>query len=718
MQPIHLAFLWHQHQPFYKDRVEGRYVLPWVRLHAIKDYIGMLLVLREWPGIRCTINLVPSLIVQIQDYADGAAEDDALRMTRYSAADLSEEDCGYILRHFFAGNPDRLIRGIRRYNELFEQRNAAIKNKTSPAKAFSTQDYRDMQVWATLSWFHPLVVESDAVLTALWSKGRDFSEADKAAMLERQDHTIRRVLPLHAELSDTGQIELSTTPFYHPILPLLCNPESAREALPDLPMPERRSDFAPDAREQVQRAMTLHKKVLGHPPLGLWPSEGSVGMDMLPAIRGCGFRWIATDEGILGRSADVDLSRNESGILNSPDALYQPYALPGDDLPAIVFRDRALSDAIGFDYHRGDPEPGAENFVWRVQESAQRCTGGPRLVSVILDGENPWDYYGKAGLTFLRALYSRIEACPEIVTTRLSDFVEQHPPEQSLERLAAGSWIHSNFAIWIGEAEDRAAWSLLAEARDAVAARAEQSPPLAPDLLARAWEQIYIAEGSDWCWWFGSHNTSAQDYLFDRLFRSHLANAYSLIGKPPPPALAHPIGKPDSPIAVTPPGRWLAVVVNGRIDDSNEWDGAGHLHAGQAGSSMHRAAEPMVTDLYYGVSADTFWLRMDTGGPFPDRVDEPTSMTVHLSSPQSFSMVSEALSVPHPAFRILDAQGGEVGRPSAARADVLEIGCPLNLLAASPEDEIQFSVEITRAGALIQRLPNDGVVVVRNPASR
>jgi len=547
MQPLHLAFLWHQHQPFYKDLVKDRYVLPWVRLHAIKDYIGMLLVLREFSSeMRCTINLVPSLIIQIQEYAQGKAEDESLRLTRKPAADLDEDEYRYVLEHFFAGHPDRLIRVFPDYNELFQRRNTGIRDSTSTPRIFSQDDLRDIQVWSTLAWFHPLVVESDDVLKALRQKGKDFTEADKTTMLERQDAVIRRVLPLHRELADAGQIEISTTPFYHPILPLLCNMESAREAMPDVPMPDKRSDFAPDAEVQLTRAVELHTRVFGRPPTGLWPSEGSVGMDLLPLLQGHGLRWIATDEQILARSTEVKLSRDTSAVLEQPDDLYQPYALPGDgDLPAIVFRDRALSDAIGFEYHHGDPAVGAENFVRRLHESARRCTAGPRLVSVILDGENPWDYYGQAGLTFLRELYARITQSREITTVRLTDYLLEHPPSRQLPRLAAGSWINADLAIWVGSKEDRAAWSLLAEAREAVKRRTDRPPPLDPDTAARAWEHIYIAEGSDWCWWFGGDHTTEQDYLFDALFRAHLANAYSLIGERPPDSLARPIGKPD-----------------------------------------------------------------------------------------------------------------------------------------------------------------------------
>ena len=718
MQPLHLAFLWHQHQPSYKDLLKGRYVLPWVRLHAVKDYIGMLLVLKEFPEIRCTINLVPSLLVQIQDYADGRAEDEALRLTRKPADDLDETDRRYLLEQFFAGNPERLIRVFPRYNDLFERRTGALRNGTPAERVFSEGELRDLQVWSTLAWFHPLIIKSDPTLKSLREKSRDFTESDKAAMLERQDEVIRRVLPLHRELAEAGQIEISTTPFYHPILPLLCNMESAREALPELPMPEKRSDFRPDAEVHIRRAVEYHNEVFGHPPTGMWPSEGSVSMDMLPFLDGRGFRWIATDEQILARSMEVNLSRDATAVLHAPDDLYQPYALSGGDLPAVIFRDRVLSDAIGFEYHHGDAAAGAQDFTRRVEESARRCNDKPRLVTVALDGENPWDYYGEAGLTFLRALYTQLARSDAIITTRLTDYLSDHPPERQLPRLAAGSWINADFAVWIGQAEDRAAWSLLAEARETVARREAEQPPLDPETVRRAWEHIYIAEGSDWCWWFGTDRTSDQDYLFDGLFRSHLANAYTLIGEPPPAALAHPIGKPDRRAPSTRPSGALEVTIDGRETVPSEWASAGYCAIGEPASTMQRAQSGLLVGLHYGFRADGFLLRLDAAGPFRESVPKGAEVVIRFKGPRVVSLHCGSPASDRPVVRVLDAEGRPVAAMvEVAAGDILELGCPLSLLAAGAGNEIEFFVEVVLADAETQRFPHQGTIRAPVPAS-
>jgi len=719
MAPIHLAFLWHQHQPLYKDLVRGRYVLPWVRLHAIKDYIGMLLVLREFPEIRATINLVPSLIIQIEEYAAGVAEDDALRLTRKPADALDEADRRYVLEHFFAGNPDRLIRIFPRYHELFELRNQGLQDAARARGLLSAGALRDIQVWSTLAWFHPLVVENDGVLGELRDKGRDFTEEDKGAMLERQDEVIRRVLPLHRELSESGQIEISTTPFYHPILPLLCNMESAREAMPDVPMPERRSDLRPDAEAQVSRAIELHQRVFGRPPTGMWPAEGSVGMNILPLLEGRGLRWIATDEQILARSTDSNLARDENAVLHSPDDLYQPYALPGEgDLPAVVFRDRVLADAIGFEYHHGEPQAGAENLAWRIREAAHRCGDGPRLVTVALDGENPWDYYGQAGLTFLRELYGRLVREQEIVTTRLTDYVLEHPPEKRLPRLAAGSWINANFAIWIGAEEDRTAWAMLAEAREALRRRLNRDPQLDEKAIAEAWEHVYIAEGSDWFWWLGEEHTSEQDYMFDELFRAYVANIYHLIGEAPPESLTRPIGKPTRPTAYTQPRGLMQVTFDGRPSDDLEWAAAGRHSVAAEGAAMRRAEGGLIRELYYGFSADSLLLRLDGAGRFRDQISGEERLAVRFRRPKQFNLVGDSLSEGKPGLNLLDADGNSLAEISALAVEqILELGCPLGLLAAEPGNEIEFFVEIVRAGATVQRVPNSGAITATVPAA-
>ena len=716
MQPIHLAFLWHQHQPFYKNLVTGKYLLPWVRLHAIKDYLGMLLVLQEFPDIRCTINVVPSLWVQIEEYAAGEADDDGLRLTRKPAADLDDADQRYLLENLFLCNPARLINPFPRFSELYQLRNAAAKDTAQAAALHRPDALRDLQVWGTLAWFHPLAVESDPVLSALRRKGRDFTEDDKAAMLRSQHDLIRRVIPLHKKLAEAGQIEISTSPFYHPILPLLCDMESAREAMPHVPMPERRSDMRRDAEIHVQRAVAHHTKLFGRPPRGMWPAEGSVSEEIIPLLQKHGIRWLATDEGILAHSTAARLERDHDGDLITLDDLGQAYRAPGDDhAPAILFRDRVLSDAIGFQYHHGDPAAGAEHFVARLHKLAARRTPGPRVIPVFLDGENPWDHYDNAGLTFLRELYTRLSRDRIIRTTTISDYLADHPPKQQLQRLFAGSWINSDFHVWIGDQEDRRAWSLLADARETVL-RKFGPPGDDNSTHARlAWEEILIAEGSDWFWWFGADRTSDQDYMFDALFRAHLTNAYTHLGQPAPPALEQPVSGPRRAAPWTNPSHTPNITLDGNVSPENEWLAAGQYAVAREAAAMLSSDETTIRQLFFGFDREHFLLRLDGSlWNSPDRHD--ISVILQFQTPWPMRVISEELGGPAPVARIINERGEEFQRlHSLAAKSVFELACPLIPLAAKPGIRVDFHVEIHRGDLLLQRIPQTGVISATVP---
>jgi len=715
MRQIHLAFLWHQHQPFYKNLVTGNYLLPWVRLHAIKDYVGMLLVLKEFPDIRCTINLVPSLLVQIEEYAAGEALDDTLRLTRKPAEDLDEADRRYILDNFFHCNPARLIDPFPAFRRLYDMRNDILKHPRKAGELLNAGALRDIQVWATLAWFHPLVVEQDPALAALRDKARDFSEDDKSVMLSRQDAVIRQVIPLHKEMADAGQIEISTTPFYHPILPLLCDMECAREAMPNVPMPERRSDMRPDAETQVRRAVEYHARLFGKPPEGMWPAEGSVSEDIIPIIRQHGIRWIATDEGILANSVATRLDRDDAGDLLIPDDLYRPYRLPGEgDTPAILFRDHVLADAIGFQYHHGEPAAGAEHFVARLRKLAGRVQNHPAVVPVFLDGENPWDYYDNAGLTFLRDLYSRLSKADDIRTTTIGDYVRLNPPGERLDRLFAGSWIHSNFSIWIGAEEDRKAWSLVADARETLVRKTGLPTPDAPPQTRRAWEEIYIAEGSDWFWWFGPDRQSDQDYLFDALFRAHVSNVYTLIGEKPPPELERPVAGAARAAPSSSPAGILHVTIDGRTSDP-EWVTAGQYAVAGEAAAMRRSEEPPVRLLFFGFDSDNFLLRLD-GDIWRTAALDRVRVLLQFQTPWPMRVFIEGLSERTPAVRIINEHGDEFQRVNTAVVrDFLEIACPRTPLAAGPGDKVQFYVEVFSDGASIQRIPETGLIEAEAP---
>ena len=501
-----VAFLWHMHQPFYKDLVRQCYVMPWAYLHGTKDYLGMPALLEEFPSVHQTFNLVPSLLLQLEEYASGTARDESLELAFKPASQITGEDRRLILERFFPVPVRTMLQPFPRYFELYERRNDPSRHHE-----FSEQDIRDIQVWWTLVW-----MDHDRRPKDLVEKGRNFSENDKGALRRLVQETIQNIIPEYRRMQDRGTIEISTTPFYHPILPILIDSRVDDGNVPvvvNLPY---------DAREQLARSLAFMKERFGITPQGLWPSEGSVSNDVALLAASLGFRWMATDEGILAKSC-VDLS------FNNRQRLYHPYRR-GDI--TIFFRDRTLSDLIGFQYMHAPAAEGAADLIRRFKDLPDGAH-----VLIALDGENPWDYYPNSGRDFLRRLFDGIQKDSSLEAVTLSEALDRIPSEK-LDWLAPGSWANANFHIWIGHPEDHQAWQWILRARKALMERKEFVPE---NKWSLAYEELLIAEGSDWMWWFGNDFSSDSDAIFDALFRQHIGNVFDLIGLPQPSGLDEPI---------------------------------------------------------------------------------------------------------------------------------------------------------------------------------
>jgi alpha-amylase/alpha-mannosidase (GH57 family) len=731
MADIALAFLWHQHQPYYPDDVSGENPMPWVRLHGVKDYYGMALHLLEYPEMRCTINLVPSLLLQLRAYTEHNASDRFLDVSRIPADGLSEDDCLFLLDHFFMANPDHMIRPFPRYAELYQRRAAGRNSARDALRRFQPRDLRDLQVWFNLTWVHPLAVEQDDCLRALRDKGRNFTEEDRDALLDKHLEILRRIIPLHKELADSGQIELTTTPYFHPILPLLFDKKLAREAMPEVRLPRYTGGYPEDAAVHVRRAIAEHERTFGHKPRGMWPAEGSVCQPMLPLLAQHGIRWIATDEEILSASTHGQVSRDGKGHVRHPEKLYQAYKVrEGEAELGIVFRDHALSDLIGFHYQRSDPDAAADNFMsclFGIGQSVQR--EGPALVSVILDGENCWEHYPGGGVAFLRALYQRCTSTPGVQPMKIGDYLERHPPADTLPRLFAGSWISHNFAIWIGHEEDNAAWDALHSTRQYLVRKTEPaalargkgsvantagSVTLSP--LERALEELYIAEGSDWFWWFGDDHSSAQDALFDYLFRKHLQNVYILLGDPPPPELGRPISRKAQRVHYTMPRAFLDIKIDGRYTFF-EWVAAGRYICQNERGTMAMASQGPLEELYFGFNLSLLLIRIDcvrsAKSALADfdvwRVGfvEPPGFEVRVSNPgrpdQRAELLRDGVLVP----------GVE---PTVGIDQIAELAIPFDALGLAVDQHLQFFVELLRDGQGFDRAPREGAIVLTRPS--
>jgi alpha-amylase/alpha-mannosidase (GH57 family) len=721
MHDVSLAFLWHQHQPYYPDDVAGENLMPWVRLHGTKDYWGMAKLLEQVPEMRCTINLVPSLLAQLSAYTDLGHVDTHQRVSRLPADGLSEEDLNYLLDNFFMVHPDHMIRPYKRYYELYRKRGLSIDTAERARKRFNKKDVLDLQCWANLAWFHPVAFELDANLAEFRKKGKNWTEKEKGWLLDRQMDLLREVVPLHRLLQQRGQIELTTTPFYHPILPLLWDKRLARRAMPDVVLPEFLEGYPEDAIEQVRRAVEFHERLFGQKPRGMWPSEGSVCQAMIPAVAEAGIQWIATDEEILSCSTDGWISRDGNGYLRNPEMLYRPWRVEeGGRQLQIIFRDHAMSDQIGFHYQRYAAEHAVSDFVGRL-EAIGNATGRnaghrPTLVSIVLDGENCWEYYPNGGVDFLRGLYRRIVQHARIKPVRLGDYLQQHPATDRLGHLFPASWIQHNFGIWIGHPECNRAWDLLFATRRHLA-RTTGAKSKPAEKIKRAWEELYIAEGSDWFWWFGDSHHSAQDTLFDRLFRKHLQNVYAVLDDQPPADLARPISQGYGHRLHSQPTGLLNVRVDGRRTYF-EWINAGR-HVCQAGrGTMSMAREGLLSDLYFGFDPERLLVRLDAhGGPFREKLAEVGPLRIVFFQPEGHEIVVSQPDRKEPIAQLYrnNVVVSESGAKAAADL-IFELSVPFRSLGVATSDPVHFYVELLRGDVPLERVPNEGAIETTVPS--
>jgi alpha-amylase/alpha-mannosidase (GH57 family) len=579
-----LCFLWHMHQPFYKDLWTGQYKLPWTCLHALKDYAGMVRVLGEFPGIRQTFNLVPSMVAQIAEYAAGTASDPFFECAAMPADSLTEAQRTFVMRYFFQANLDKVIRRYPRYLNLYERRR----------ERFSVRELRDLQVLSQLAWFDEDVLAQDDQLKDLIHRGRDFSLRDQDMITRKQREALAAVLPVYRDFAARGQIEISTTPFYHPILPLLCDSDIAAVSHPGLTLP-RRFQYPQDALTQLQRARAYTRDILGVSPVGLWPSEGSVSDEALAMAAGCGFTWAASDNGVLSRTLGQPAGCDET---------YQPYTWRqnGSEM-RMLFRDHYLSDLIGFEYSRMGAEEAADHFLNKIHENT---AGRDVLVPIILDGENAWEWYESNGRPFLRALYQRISDDPGLEASTVSEALARYPA-RPLDHVVPGSWINANFDIWIGAEEDNQAWDLLLDARLAYEKYAPDTMEVARLL---AYEELLIAEGSDWCWWYGPEHSSDNRPEFDELYREHLSNVYRALGLDPPARLTYPILRAQEGELDEPPSNPINVTLDGEVTSAFEWMGAGHFRPDPRSGAMHGGGA-VAREMFYGSDGKRLFVRLD-----------------------------------------------------------------------------------------------------------
>ncbi len=696
---ILISFLWHMHQPLYKDAISGSYMLPWVRLHGIKDYLDMALLVEEFHEIHQTFNLVPSLIEQINDYVEKGSSDLYLDYTLKEASMLNEEERIFILKNFFLANWENMIKPFPRYWELLNKRGlrTTLESLVEASRYFTDQEILDIQILFNLCWFDPYFRQNDDELKELVLKGRNYEEKDKIVILRKQKEILSKIIPTYYKLMENGLIEISVSPFYHPILPLLCNSQIAKESNPDIKLRCLPFSYKEDAEVQIKKSIRLYRETFGRDPKGMWPPEGSVSEEAVFLIAKEGINWIATDEGIIERSLPRDITGRGKEFF-----LYKPYIYEKEGLRInIIFRDRTISDLISFNYWKEDTNRAVDDLMGRIKKISSLTADytHPPLISIILDGENPWEYYRNDGRDFLVTLYRRLSSDKEIKCVTVSEALSIISHRGKLTRIYPGSWINSNFDIWIGHEEDQAAWDLIKRVRDMIVeSRMEEG--IDRGKIEEAWEEIFIAEGSDWFWWYGDEHQTELDREFDELFRSHLRKIYMILEKELPEDIFVPVIREDR---VCQPDRqmkgFISPVINGKVDSYFEWLEAAYYKVKGSGREIHQV-QKYIDAIYYGFNLEMMFIRIDPGLLWNNNLLDSGSLQISFLSPKKMrgTILRERI----------EFTNGNGGSSVVGFLNILEMAVPFNEIGARPGDEVRFFINMQRGPVDIEKWPKRG----------
>jgi alpha-amylase/alpha-mannosidase (GH57 family) len=710
---MNVVILWHMHQPYYVNPLTKKAMMPWVRLHAAKGYLDMIDLVTAQPDLRINFNFTPVLVRQILELVNREVQDEWENLSRKRAVDLDLQDRRHLLENFFKINWDTLIRPFPRYAELLAKRGAGYTTAKldSLVKTFSDADFRDLQLLYNLQWCGFSAFRRFPVLAEIKAKGRDFTEEDKITVLDIHRKILALVLPEYRAAQDRGQIEITTTPYFHPIMPLVYDTNIARRCQPQSPLPSTFS--APDdVRAQLRLAQELHEKVFGRRARGLWPSEGSVAPEIVPLMVEAGLEYFCTDEGNLFKSLKHDLAWMNREVDHVE--MFQGWRVrAGDSSIQALFRERPLSDFIGFDAARNETSKAVGHLMSHLRNIAAVAPTGRGVTPLILDGENAWEAFPDGGETFLTTFYRELASAPELRLRRIGDYFDEFPAQVETNSLHSGSWIRSDFDIWIGDPEENKGWEWLKETRHFLVERLATGQVPAERAM-EAWWEIYAAEGSDWFWWYGPDFTIDTDFLFDELFRCHLQNVYRILGIDPPAHLDVPICLPSDELGYTQPLHLLSPDLSGENEHFFDWLGAGSLDLTRQVTAMFQG-DRIGQKLYFGFGAGDFFLRLDLK-------TRPEAIIIRVLLPHPARVTLRQGATPGSLQMIYEAsEDGVVFTPTPVndlRANwgrSLCVSIPRPALGIEPDHEFAFFVQLLENGLQRERFPERGAIELKVP---
>lgn len=702
MGRIDVAFVWHMHQPWYLWPDSGRAALPFARLHASSAYYDMPWLLREFDDTRVTFNLVPSLVEQIQGYVRGEIADRAAELSRRDPDDLTLDDQRYLLTHMCGGHPGGAMAASARYGELSHKRGVDRKPETidRACRVFSEDEYLDLQVLFNLAWCGFALDNTSEIVSELRDKDRDFTADEKHALLEEMDRAVGLVIETYQKAVGEGRAELTCSPYYHPIMPLLANMDDAERRIPASQLPDHRWHEPDEARRQLRQGLQHHAEVFGQRPRGIWPSEGAISDEALRIIAEEGVGWAASDEEVLGATLD-------GNDRPAADDLYRPWRA-ADGRMSLIFRDHRLSDLIGFVYRDWTPKDAARDFISRLKSAGGAFSdhdSRPPLVSVVLDGENPWGWYRDAGEGFLRALYEGIEADDQLQTVTVSQHLDEFPADRELSSVFPGSWIDHSFRTWIGGREHRQAWDLLTGALEATRRHEGET-----EALERARRHLMIAEGSDWFWWYSENQHTLDADVFDALFRSQCAHVYEALGEEPPDAVEAPIYAEKISRLTREAAGPMTANIDGRITSYFEWQPAALMRTSGLASAMHRS-QYVVQEMYFGFDEQNLWMRIDTDRPAAESLCD-CKMEILFDGDVEHTITITGATDAHP----VEINGTLCEEAECAVDRIVEVRVPLARVEADLGATLKLAVVLGREGRVIERWPELGFLQVEVPS--
>ena len=542
-RPLNVVLCWHMHQPQYCDLISGSYQLPWSYLHATKDYIDMAAHLEAVPGARAVVNVAPVLLDLLSDYAgqvrgvlseNKPIRDPLLAALACPVLPSGKDERMALVSDCLRVNEQNSIKRFPSYQTLAEMA-GWFRGHPTGTLYIGDQFIVDLLVWYHIAWMGETVRRNNEQIRQLMKKGHGYTLHDRRQLLGIIGELLSSVIDRYRMLAESGQVELSMTPYAHPIVPLLLDLDTAKDAMPGIPMPEHSS--YPGGRERVdwhlKEGLETFEQYFGFKPVGCWPSEGGVSTAALEVMEAHGFKWAASGESVFRHSINHKANRKLAD-----SSLYQAFCT-GEGTLACFFRDDGLSDLIGFTYSDWHADDAVGNLVQHLENIAVSTHGQKNpLVSIILDGENAWEHFPENGYYFLNTLYEKLAEHPNLKMTTYSEYLADRPQRQSLQKLVSGSWVYGTFSTWIGDADKNRGWDMLIDAKRAFDETLATDTLDSEQLLA-AQHQLSICEGSDWFWWFGDYNPADSVSDFERLFRVHLSNLYNLLGRQPPEYLSH-----------------------------------------------------------------------------------------------------------------------------------------------------------------------------------